>query len=43
MAEAEEEQEIVLKAEMVELLSDLDSHELTVECTNPGDQNITSI
>ena len=40
MAEAGEEQEIVLKAEMVELLSDLDGHELTVECTYPGDQNI---
>ena len=40
MAEAREEQEIVLKAEMVELLSDLEGHELKVECTDPGDQNI---
>ena len=40
MTENGEEQKIVLKAEMVELLSDLDGHELTVECTNPGDKNI---
>ena len=40
MAEAAEEQEIVLKAEMTKLLSDLDGHEFTVECTDPGDQNI---
>ena len=40
MAEAGEEQEIVLKTDMVELLSDLDGHELTVECTYLGDQNI---
>ena len=40
MAEAGEEQEIVLKAEMGELPSDLDGHELTVECTDPGDQNV---
>ena len=40
IAEAGEEQENVLKAEMVELLFDLDGHELTVECTDPGDQNI---
>ena len=38
MAETGEELEIVLKAEMVELLSDFDGHELTVECTDPGDQ-----
>ena len=25
---------------MLELLSDLDGHELTVECTDPGDENI---
>ena len=40
MAEAGEKQEIVLKAEIVELLSDLDGHELTVECTDHADQNI---
>ena len=40
MAEAGEEQEIVLKSELVELLSDLDGHELTVECKDLGDQNI---
>jgi hypothetical protein len=40
MAEAAEDQEIVLRAKMVELLSALDGDELTVECKDPGDQNI---
>ena len=37
MAEAGEEQVIILKVEMVELLSDLPvGHELTVECSYLG-------
>ena len=40
MTEVGEEQEIALKAEMVELMPDHNGHELTVECTDPGDQNI---
>lgn len=40
MTEATEEQETILKAEMLEILSTLDGNELTVECTDSGDQNI---